>query len=216
MEFGVRAVSVSVGSFLCAWPLVCSSQASYYKQGFLMPKKNQPSIISKSNITAEYLRTILEYNPDTGIFLWRWRDDVSKQVNSRDAGTVAGHVRKDLYVQILINRQACLAHRLAWLFVYGEWPPDQIDHIDGKKGNNRIKNLRLATNQENKRNSGLQKNNSTGFTGVLWRKRDRKFMAQIVVGGKYIYLGNHKTIAEAIAARREAEIEYFGEFRRVA
>jgi hypothetical protein len=167
-----------------------------------------------NDLTADYVRSILDYDPETGVFKWKWREDVGSRWNTRYAGKAAGCVQRVGYVLISINDRLYKAHRLAWLFVYGEWPPEQIDHIDCDKLNNRIANLRLATMQENQRNVGLQKNNTTGIKGVCWHKRDRKFQAEIKVGGKRLHLGTFDTLAEAIAARTTAEIEHFGPFRR--
>ena len=168
------------------------------------------------SISAKYAREILDYDPETGIFRWKWREGVSKRINARYAGKAAGCVQRVGYVLIGINSRLYQAHRLAWLFVYGEWPPKDLDHRDGDKGNNRIANLRLATNQENQRNVGLQKNNSTGIKGVHWHKGTGKFRAEISVGDKRRHLGYHDTLAEAAAARAAAEIKYFGAFRWVA
>jgi hypothetical protein len=169
-----------------------------------------------NDLTAEYVRSILEYNPETGEFRWKWREGVSKRINARYAGTVAGDVTSDGYLRIGINASRYQAHRIAWLIVYGGWPPEQIDHIDCDRLNNRIANLRLATCQENMRNAGLRKTNTTGVTGVFWRKDYGKFQASIRAGGKRLHLGYHDTLEAATAARHAAEIEHFGEFRRAA
>jgi hypothetical protein len=170
----------------------------------------------RNDLTAEYVRSILEYNPGTGVFRWKWRDDARKSHNTRYAGTVAGCAKPSGYVVITINKRLYQSHRLAWLYVHGAWPPKDLDHIDGDKPNNRIANLRLATKQENSRNVGLQKNNSTGIKGVFWDKQNQKFRANISNDGKTIYLGLFQTLAEAAAARHAAEIKYFGDFRRAA
>jgi hypothetical protein len=167
-------------------------------------------------MTAETVRSILDYDPGTGVFKWKWRNDVPKRTNARWAGTVAGHVNNQRYRQIKIKSRHYQAHRLAWLIVHGEWPPNDLDHRDGDKLNNRIANLRLATRQENMRNVGLQANTTTGVTGVYWHKGDRKFVAQITVDYRLINLGRFPTIEEATAARAAAETEHFGEFRRAA
>jgi hypothetical protein len=165
-------------------------------------------------LDAEYVRAILDYDPETGEFRWRWRDDVRKNENTRWAGKVAGTVTTNGYVNISIHCRQYLAHRLAWLIVNGEWPPEEIDHIDLDKTNNRIANLRLATRQENLRNVGLRKNNFTGVSGVHWCNYARKFIAQIRIDGKKNRIGSFDTLAEAAAARAAAEIHYFGKFRR--
>jgi hypothetical protein len=166
-------------------------------------------------LDAEYVRAILDYSPDTGVFKWKWRDDARKSHNSRYSGKVAGSVNTQGYLQIRINNRHYQSHRLAWLIIHGEWPPNDIDHIDGYKLNNRIANLRLATRQENKRNVGLRKDSTTGVTGVSWHRASGKFASHISDDAyKRIHLGLFDTIEEATAARAAAEIHYFGKFRR--
>jgi hypothetical protein len=170
---------------------------------------------SKSELTAERLRELLSYGPTRGEFRWRRRDDAPKGWNTKYAGTVAG-VLSHGYIVIRINKQPYLAHRLVWLYVHGRWPPNDIDHINGDRADNHIANLREATRQENNRNVGLRKNSTTGITGVHRYKRTRKYQAYIAVGRKSIHLGCFSTLEEAAAARAEAEIEQFKEFRRAA
>jgi hypothetical protein len=168
-----------------------------------------------SRLTAEYLREILDYDPETGEFRWKWRDDRAKSWNVKWAGTVAGTLCHG-YIRVTVDYRFRKAHRLAWLYVYGAWPANQIDHINNDRADNRITNLREATNQENNRNVGLRKTNSTGITGVSWHKRLQKYQAHIMVDKKSIYLGLFPTLEAAAAARAAAEIKYFGEFRRAA
>jgi hypothetical protein len=174
-----------------------------------------PNHETLSDLHSNFLRSVLSYDATSGEFIWKYREDASKRVNSLRAGKVAGTVRPDGYVAIKINKRLYLAHRLAWLFVYKKWPPEEIDHIDGDPNNNRIANLRLATRQENNRNVGLRKDNSTGIKGVYWYKPYEKFHARIQIDGKGIHLGYFETLEEATAARHAAEIKYYGNFRRV-
>jgi hypothetical protein len=170
----------------------------------------------KKDLNPNYLRSVLSYDSLNGEFIWKHREDRSAGWNSRWAGKVAGTVRTDGYVAIQINKRLYQAHRLAWLFVYKKWPVDQVDHIDGDPGNNRIANLRQATNQENCCNGKLRANNSTGVTGVSWHKGAGKFVASISNDGNLLNLGLFDTLEEATAARHTAEIKYYGNFRRVA
>jgi hypothetical protein len=170
----------------------------------------------KKDLHPNYLRSVLMYDSLNGEFRWKYREDVPNNINGRVAGKVAGTVTPNGYVAITINKRIYQAHRLAWLFVNGEWPDDEIDHINGDPGNNRIDNLRLATRQENQRNVGLRKNNTTGVPGVSWHTASGKFRAAIRTGGKRLHLGLFDTLEEAAAARRAAEIKYYGNFRRVA
>jgi hypothetical protein len=168
------------------------------------------------SISVEYAREILDYNPETGELRWKWRDDRAKWWNNRYAGTVAGSMSTQGYIKVGIDYKHFRSHRLAWLLVYGYWPTNEIDHINGDKTDNRIANLREATSQENNRNVGLRKDNSTGITGVSWNKQCRKYMAQIQAGGKLIYIGLFDTLEAAATSRAAAEVFYFGEFRRSA
>jgi hypothetical protein len=112
------------------------------------------------------------------------------------------------YWQICIDGQIYRAHRLAWFYVYGEWPKEHIDHIDGCGTNNRIDNLRDVTNQKNHTNTKVAKNNTSGVKGVCWYKPYSKWRARINVYGNEISLGYHETLEAAAAARAAAEIEH--------
>jgi hypothetical protein len=166
-----------------------------------------------TDLTADCVRSILDYDPETGIFRWKWREGLRKSDNTRRAEKVAGSLTSNGYIALRINRQDYQAHRLVWLYVHGVWPADQIDHINGDRADNRIANLREATNQENARNADLRKTNSTGVVGVYWDKRHQKYYAGIIVNDKSIYLGLFSTLEEAAIVRAAAEIKYFGGFR---
>lgn len=105
--------------------------------------------------TAERLRQLLDYNPETGIFTWKPRNPAHHGWNTRYAGQVAGNVDERGYIRIVIDYKLCFAHRLAWVYIHGVAPtkPYEIDHIDAKKWNNKISNLRIATRSLNLENS---------------------------------------------------------------
>lgn len=130
----------------------------------------------KENISQEYIKELLSYDKDTGIFIWK------KDRRGVIPGTIAGSYNSYGYRQIIIYGTNYLAHRLAWLHEYGEFPKGQIDHINRVKDDNCIKNLRVVNNQENSRNKGLQSNNKSGHQGVSWSKRHNKWMARIGIG----------------------------------
>ncbi len=107
------------------------------------------------------------------------------------------------------------AHRLAWFYMTGEWPPDQIDHIDGDRDNNRLVNLRKATNAQNGANARLSKNNSSGFKGVSFDTSVGRWRASIRRNRQLHYLGFFNTPEEAHAAYASAAVQLFGEFARM-
>jgi hypothetical protein len=167
---------------------------------------------AESKISQEYLKSILDYDPETGIFTWKHRprehfktEPVWKSWNTRYSGAVAGGRNGGEYIIISINRRSFLAHRLSWLYMIGEFPQDQIDHINGVRDDNRIVNLRSVTNSENHRNQKKPKSNSSGVTGICWHKRKNKWHAYIRTDDKRIHLGYFDNIFEAACARKSAE-----------
>lgn len=167
-------------------------------------------------LTAEYLREILHYDPETGVFVWRRRPRNHKRVGE-EAGWVCNKKKRGaekdlLYRRIGFNRREYEAHRLAFLYMTGEWPDGDVDHIDGDSLNNRWCNLRCATRSANMANRGRNANNTTGFKGVSIHQG--KYHSRIQVHGKGIRLGGFDTAAEAHAAYIAAAKKYFGEFAR--
>lgn len=157
---------------------------------------------SHPELTAERLRELLSYDPAVGEF----RRKVSP--NSRiKPGDIAGFVGTAGYVQIKADGRNYLAHRLAWLYVHGVWPADQIDHINGIRSDNRIENLREATSAQNQQNRSLCHNSKSGYPGVRWAERRRKWQAVIKTGGRTTHLGSFTNIEDAIAARAKAKAE---------
>lgn len=154
-------------------------------------------------LTQEKLKELLHYCPDTGVFTWRVA--ASKRVR---VGEVAGSFNTLGYARIAVNGKLYGSHRLAWLYMHGEFPTDHIDHINRVPGDNRLCNLRAATQSENMQNKSQYRNNKSGHIGVSWKKSAKKWMAWIDVNCKTIYLGYFTDISEAIAARKAAEPQY--------
>lgn len=167
------------------------------------------------HISADFIKSILEYCADTGEFKWLPRDDVGRAWNARYAGKIAGR-NTNGYRVIAINRKAYYAHRLAWVYVTGEWPKSDIDHINLNKSDNRLCNLREASRSQNSQNTPIRARNTCGLKGVTWHKKDKKWQAQIMVGRKPMYLGSYKTPNEAHDAYVEASRLYHREFGRAA
>ena len=107
---------------------------------------------------------------------------------SAKAGDVVGKATGK-YRRVTVDKKPYLVHRLIWLWVYGEWPNGDIDHLNGHGLDNRIENLRVVTPLMNQRNRKKQSNNSSGITGVCWHKQAGKWMARIKINRKYAYLG---------------------------
>lgn len=155
--------------------------------------------MAKPEITAEQLRAMLCYDVETGVFTWRARCGARAQ-----AGAVAGAVDHRGYVKIKMLRRSYFAHRLAWLYVHGEWPANCIDHINGVHNDNRLSNLRdvtLSVNAQNKK--AARTDNSTGFLGVT--KRASGYLAQIMTGGVAHKLGIYDDPATAHAVYLNAK-----------
>ena len=154
-----------------------------------------------SLITAERLKSLVTYNPETGLMTHKKRFGVGD-------GSKAGVVDAEGYLIVRVDGSRCRLHRLAWLYVTGIHPTGQIDHINGDRSDNRLCNLRHVSNKQNGRNQRRQSGNTSGVTGVCWHKRFGKWIAQIRVDGKYIYLGMFTDINDAAAARKKAEVEH--------
>jgi HNH endonuclease/AP2 domain len=140
----------------------------------------------------------LIYDPKTGRF---WRE--------------AGCANRSGYRSIWFNGRHCMEHRVAWFIHYGEWPADHVDHINGVKSDNRIKNLRLATASENSRNRSKPRNNVSGHKGVSWIKKYQSWQATIKFDGKNKFLGRFATREEAAAVYHKAALQYHGEFAKI-
>ena len=158
-------------------------------------------------LSQQTLKEFLDYCPETGVFTWRKRAAMCTKI-----GVIAGNRNQHGYIRIRFLRHGWMAHRLAWLFVHGEMPTDQIDHIDGDKANNRIINLRQATGSENLRNIKRLPRNKSGFKGVVWHVLNKKWMAACRMNGKKVHLGYYKDPEEASRVYLEFAKKCHGEF----
>jgi len=159
-------------------------------------------------LPIETLQRLFRYDPESGNIYWIV---VGKgKTKKKPAGTVvqAG------YIGILIDGKRYYAHRIAWALHHGRHPELHLDHINGIKTDNRIANLREANDMQNARNSKKPVNNTSGYTGVSYCKLTNKWRVLIKVNRKSISFGRHACIEDAVKARKEAEIRYFGEWRK--
>ena len=173
-------------------------------------------------LTAEIARELLTYNPDTGKLFWKERPakyfknpkrymkpwitkwagkDALAAISRRKSGQIAR-------LDGRIFNKSYKTHRIAWLIYYGEWPKNQIDHINQDPTDNRIKNLRDVTNAENGKNQPLRSTNTSGYTGVYFKKEQNKYAAELRINGVKKWLGYYDTVEEAAAVRKTANINY--------
>lgn len=155
-------------------------------------------------IDAETLRALLDYDPETGVFTNRFR-----RSHRAPKGCAVGGRNGPGYTLIRLNGRTYLAHRLAWLWVHGRWPADQLDHINGIRNDNRISNLREACNAQNCANRRVHKNNRIGVKGVF-ELPSGNFGAKV----RDVYLGSFATEQEAHDAYCAAAAKEFGAYHR--
>jgi HNH endonuclease len=163
-----------------------------------------------TKILFDRLRELMNYDAATGVFTWR------KGRGRAAAGAIAGSPDEDGYVAIGIDGKRYRAHRLAWLYVSGQWPASDLDHEDCDKTNNRFKNLRPATFSENRCNVPLQRVNTSGYKGVHFNKHAKRWRSIIKARGASKFLGYFDTAESAHAAYCAAAKELHGTFARFA
>lgn len=162
--------------------------------------------------TVERVREVLSYDPATGIFIWKIRVNGSRRWNTKNSGRPAGSSHNRGYIHIALDGNKYLAHHLAWVHVYGEWPTSFLDHRNLNKKDNRIENLRLASFGENSSNISMRNNNTSGFRGVCWMARRQRWLATITKDKKTYRLGSFRSKELAAAVYAQKAIELYGEF----
>lgn len=171
-------------------------------------------VAAKSTLPFAYLHECFSYDPWTGDLTWKerpiehFKSSRGRNIaNATYAGKIAGAMSHG-YNSVVIGASGYRAHRIIWAMVYGEWPKDQIDHINLDRTDNRIANLRLATNGENSCNRFSQSNNKCGYKGVSYHKASGKYEAKV----SKVYLGLFQTAELAYAACCAARESMHGEF----
>lgn len=167
-------------------------RAASYLKDFVL---NHLPTRTHTGLTQAYLREILDYDSETGVFTWKvataHRVKVGQQAGSPDSNG---------YITIRIDGKLYYAHRLAWFYVHGVWPTKHLGHENQIKHHNWIKNLRDSTPAQNLQNRGKQRNNTSGFKGVSFHKQCNKWVARIKIGKMYVHLGLFPTPELASAA----------------
>lgn len=160
-------------------------------------------------ISHSRLLEVLKYDPKNGEFIWL----VAPRKNT-PAGSIAGSLKPDGYIRITIEGIRYQAHRLAWFYMHGVWPPEKVDHENRVRSDNRKSNLRLATHSQNLANSCRPSHNTSGFKGVSWNRAMNKWLAQIQADGQNTNLGYFSDPKEAHQAYVDAARQLYGEYAR--
>lgn len=165
--------------------------------------------IKKFPFDQERLRQLFRYDDATGNLIWRKRNDAAVWWNSKYAGNIAGSPNSQGRLQVGIKRRYYLVSRIVYAYFFG-FPELPIDHINGDRKDNRIQNLRMATNSQNSHNRGATINSKTGVKGVY--PENGKYRAQMKINGKQKHIGYFETIEAAKAARDQYSLRKIGEF----
>jgi hypothetical protein len=160
-------------------------------------------------LTQERLKEVLRYDPETGLFYWlecRGRRQIDRPAGTKDASG---------YNVIGVDGVRYRANRLAWLYMTGEHPDENVDHIDGATWNDRFANLRSCSHSDNQKNMKRHRDNGSGFKGVYTATKGRTWFSQIFSDGKFHYLGSFATKDEAASAYDAAARSLHGEFAKL-
>lgn len=170
----------------------------------------------RADITPEFCRQLLRYDPETGKLWWRARPREMFSSGRLFAAWTVKYEGREAFISLTsdgyrkgqIDRITFRAHRVAWAIVHGAWPDGEIDHINGNPSDNRISNLRVVDAATNNRNLGRRSDNQTGVSGVSFHAKSGRWHARIREAGRFKHLGSFTTKAEAVDARRVAEVEF--------
>lgn len=169
----------------------------------------KPNDINKGLAHADLMKA-LRYDPQTGKLFWRAPNNQCRK--NPEAGWRNPQTG---YLIIKVFGRGFLAHRLIWFYVHGRWPEDRLDHKDGDQTNNRIDNLREASDHQSACNKGVYANSASGIKGVRLHETGR-WQARIFINGRNKHLGLFDTSAQAAAVYRKHAKEHFGDFARLA
>lgn len=162
----------------------------------------------KPDLSAARLRELLHYDQITGVFTWRISRHTAK------AGDVAGSATGNGYWRVKLDKRQYKAHRLAWLYVTGEWPEGHLDHKNRVRSDNAFLNLRPCTQMQNTQNRPARRGTATGVKGVTLSE-EGNFMARISVNKRVRYLGTFKSLEHAKRVYNEAASTFYKEFAHI-
>lgn len=183
--------------------------------GMATPKYKETRMARKELPPVEYLHNCFEYDPETGLFVWKSRPIEHfasvrsfNRWNNMYSGQPAFLIDYSGYCKSKISAVSYSGHRVAWAMHYGKWPTGEIDHINGITHDNRISNLRDVPKCENQRNRRKNKNNTSGVSGVNYNKRIGKWQVQICNNGRNVHLGYFNDLEEAKKVRIQANKDF--------
>lgn len=161
-------------------------------------------------LTQERLKELISYDPVDGTFCWK----VTRS-NRAVAGKVAGKCKDSKgYSVIRVDKRLYRAHRLAYLYITGEWPESDVDHKNNNRADNRWENLRASTRSQNIANKATPASNKSGVKGVCWNVAHQRWLVTLRVEGRHKYIGEFRCKKTAVRAVREARQRFHGEFAR--
>ena len=167
-------------------------------------------------LTQEILKELIHYDPETGVFTWKFRElkwftsNWNYNIwNNKYPNSICGITpMSDGYLRVSILGKSYKQHVLAFLYMTGNFPNNMVDHEDGVKSNNKWSNLREATNSTNQKNAKISGRNKTGCVGVSFCKSSNKYKTFVMNNNSKLHLGYFDTLEEAVLVRKEAEIKY--------
>ena len=157
-------------------------------------------------LTQSRLKEWFDYNPDTGVLTWRIKPSRGIKIGSQ-----AGTPTSAGYIAFQISKKKMYAHRAIWAYVYGIWPPEEIDHINHIRNDNRLCNLRLANRLQNSHNTQKHAKNLSGYKGVAWHNRNKKWQVQMLFCNKSYYVGQFLNLQDAVQARFQMETKLYAD-----
>lgn len=164
----------------------------------------------------DYAIEFLDYNKDTGVFLWKKKPKMVNRPTKCNPGMEAGSLHRSGYKTMTINKKHIQLHRLAWVLCNGRIQTEMIDHINGVRHDNRLANLRLATRSQNLHNSNPKKCSTTKIKNVQWDSDSGKWRVRVRVNGTRHHVGRFDDINEAAKAAADFMLQHHGEFAKVS
>jgi hypothetical protein len=199
VNIGYKSENIHIGYFSNLLDAASARKSAELKYINLVALRN---LYIGRPITQAMLREVVTYDPNSGLF--------SRKVNLSNAcNEIIGTIGKQGYLVINILGDRWLAHRLAFLYMTGRFPENEIDHINHNRLDNRWSNLRACTSSENNMNMTIAKNNQTGCTGVsYYSKYGKKYRVTITTKRKQVNIGYFSDFFEACCSRKSAELKY--------